>query len=58
MDLMSKYLALARKGKEPDNLNKLCEKLSGSNNSSNYIEDVLKIFPRSKIVEMKQGRSD
>ncbi len=56
MDLMNKYLAIARKCKEPDDVNVLLDKLSGRDSSSNYIENILRIFPRSKIVEMKRGR--
>ena len=56
MDLMKKYLAIAKNGKEPGDFNKLRGEISGSESSSRYIEDVLRIFPRSKIVEIKQDR--
>ena len=56
MDLMKNYLAIAKKGKDPGDFNKLRGEISGSESSSRYIEDVLRIFPRSKIVEITQGR--
>jgi hypothetical protein len=56
MDLMTKYLAIAKKGKEPDDLADPYGKLSCCVNACDYTENVLRIFPRSKIVEIMRDR--